>query len=86
MNPLVASVLSKHPNIVIGKDGCVYCDRAKELLDIHFVDYVYLKNTDNPELADVVKTEFGHNTFPHIFLDREFVGGFTEARGMFPQY
>lgn len=86
MNPVINSTLVKYPNLVIGKDGCMYCDRAKELLDINFVDYVYLRNTDDPKLAELVKVEFEHSTYPHIFLNMKFVGGYTEARSMFSSY
>lgn len=84
MNEMIHSVLSRHPNVVVGKDGCKYCTMARDLLDNNFVDYVYLKNTECPELADTIKTEFSHGTFPHIFLEGKFVGGFTEASTMFP--
>lgn len=62
--------------IIYTKPGCIYCDKAKDLLDdmdIPFteqpiVDYKYL----------YLGSAEAHCTAPQIFLDGEHVGGYTE--------
>ncbi len=67
------------------KNGCYYCNLAKQQLyytkhTIYICDDLYLDN----KLAFFEKmeqyTKIVHKTFPIIFLDGEFIGGFSELK------
>tara|TARA_B100000809_G_scaffold149155_1_gene146645 strand:+ start:4120 stop:4383 length:264 start_codon:yes stop_codon:yes gene_type:complete len=64
-------------------EGCVYCERAKQLCKTAGVDYreVNINNVDK----DWLKFKIGHQpkTVPQIFFDSEYIGGFTELRQFF---
>lgn len=65
--------------IVWSKDHCPYCDQAKALLkskEIEFEERNITKGTWSKEqLLEVVPSA---RTLPQIFLNEEYVGGFTE--------
>lgn len=73
---------------VYGKQGCVYCDRTKTLLDDNDVDYCYYDITHRKDTLESLLAEtkaFNHRTYPFVFRDgkpREFIGGFTELESM----
>ena len=68
--------------VIYGIDNCKYCISAKGLLDKYNFSYEYHDVTDN-------KTEFLNNkssdinnqrTFPVIFKDNIFIGGYTKLQ------
>lgn len=65
------------------KSGCVYCDRAKQLLDDLNIPYkvnVFDTLDDvRAQLGDVVPA-YRIRSFPLIFSDGKFIGGFTNLR------
>jgi glutaredoxin 3 len=65
--------------IVWSKDHCPYCDQAKALLkskEIEFEERNITKGTWSKEqLLEAVPSA---RTLPQIFLNEEYVGGFTE--------
>ena len=69
--------------VVYSKTDCVYCDRAKALLrenDVTFRE-VHLRSVH--ELDGILKGKGVHRgnlTFPQIFLDDEYVGGFDKLQ------
>lgn len=67
--------------IVWSKDQCPYCDQAKALLkskNIEFEERNIMHGTWTKEqLLEAVPTA---RTLPQIFLDEDYVGGFTELR------
>ena len=66
--------------IVWSKYHCSYCDQAKQLLKMKGIEFEERKIGDGwtkEELLEAVPTA---RTVPQIFLDEEYVGGFTELR------
>jgi glutaredoxin len=66
--------------IVWSKDSCSFCTQAKALLESKGIEYEernVSQNWTREQLLEAVPTA---RTLPQIFLDQEFVGGFTELR------
>ena len=67
--------------IVWSKDQCPYCVQAKQLLDSKGIEYeernIMHGTYTKEQLLEAVPTA---RTLPQIFLDEEYVGGFTELR------
>lgn len=66
--------------LVFTKSNCSYCTKAKDLLpdaNIILCD-TYLKECRDDFLASMdSKTGVQHRTFPMIFHDGKFIGGYT---------
>lgn len=63
------------------KDDCPYCVRAKRLLEEKGIDYIEINAPLHKDLMIKRIVDLGHpapRTVPQIFLDEEYVGGFTE--------
>lgn len=66
--------------IVWSRDQCTYCVQAKALLDARGIEYEernIMQDWTREQLLEAVPTA---RTLPQIFLDNEYVGGFTELR------
>ena len=67
--------------IVWSKDQCPYCVQAKQLLESKGIEYeernIMHGNYTKEQLLEAVPTA---RTLPQIFLNEEYVGGFTELR------
>ena len=66
--------------IVWSKDQCPYCVQAKSLLESRGIEYEernVSKDWTKEQLLEAVPTA---RTLPQIFLEQEYVGGFTELR------
>lgn len=63
--------------IVYGKNRCIWCDRAKNLLDEHEIPYEY-KNIEENTIyrEELFNTLPSIKTVPQIFIDNEYIGGF----------
>lgn len=61
-------------------NNCGYCDAAKSLLKNKNIEFeeVNLTGDDDGKFELVKKT--GQRTFPQIFLDGNFVGGYTDLK------
>ncbi len=63
------------------KDFCIWCDRAKDLLNSHSIDFNEIDISD-----DDTRTKFYENignnvkTVPQVFIDGERVGGYQDLR------
>jgi glutaredoxin 3 len=65
---------------VWSKDACPFCDQAKNLLKMKGIEFEERNiNHDwtKEQLLEAVPTA---RTLPQIFLDDNYVGGFTELR------
>lgn len=67
--------------IVWSKDGCTHCDQAKNLLKSKGINYeernIMGDTWTKEQLLEAVPTA---RTLPQIFVDGNYVGGFTELR------
>lgn len=75
--------------VIFGKSGCVYCEKARELLESHGISYIY-NSVDDPKdlfgMQELVfkKTGIIAKTVPQIFKDGEHIGGFTDLEKLIP--
>ena len=77
---LIDQELQKHKTFLITKSHCPHCVNAKDLLtkkgkEFHEIDY-----SEGKELIAEVIEKKAHKSFPMIFLDGEFIGGFAQLR------
>lgn len=66
--------------VIWSKYHCSFCDQAKQLLKMKGIEFEERKIGDGwtkEELLEAVPTA---RTVPQIFLDEEYVGGFTELK------
>lgn len=67
--------------IVWSKNQCPFCDQAKKLLDSKGIEYeernLSAEKWTKEQLLEAVPTA---RTLPQIFLDDNYIGGFTELR------
>lgn len=70
--------------LVYSKDGCVFCDKAKSLLDGLNVPYEVrlLQPTEEgyAEKRDALFDKYNHRSFPLIFVGDTFIGGFIDLQ------
>ena len=67
---------------VYGTDNCVFCDRAKELLQTYNKEYTYIDVTETEYMtAAFFKKVAGVRTVPQVLLSDGFhIGGYTELK------
>jgi glutaredoxin 3 len=66
--------------VVWSKDNCTYCDQAIKLLDAQGIETEVKKIGHGYTLQDLLEVVPNARTAPQIFLDEEYVGGFTELK------
>jgi glutaredoxin len=69
--------------LVWSKEMCPYCERAKALLKqkgIEFEERVIGKGWTKEQLVEAIPNA---RTVPQIYLDEEYIGGFTELKAKF---
>jgi GrxC family glutaredoxin len=64
--------------IIYTKDYCPYCDRAKEYFSTRGIAFEEIDITRDPQLYAELKARTGHMTVPQIFIDGQFVGGYSD--------
>lgn len=79
----VDDMIRTHRNVIIGKENCRFCVKAVKLLDQEQIRYKYVDWSECRELVERIKREQRHMTFPKIFIDGAFVGGYTELRQLY---
>ena len=65
---------------IYGTDDCVFCDRAKELLQMYNKEYTYIDVTETEDMTAAFFKKFPDvRTVPQVTLDDEFhIGGYQE--------
>ena len=64
------------------KKGCMYCSMAEELLDKYSIRYTSIDITDNSDLQLKLFNQTGQNTVPYIFIQKNFIGGYSNLMEM----
>lgn len=57
---------------------CMYCEAAKRLLKHKGLPFKEVDVTNNRKLRDEITRKTKHRTVPQIFIDDQFIGGYTE--------
>lgn len=65
---------------IIGKPDCLFCNKAKELLEKNFVDYEYYSGNSRSKYIQHIMEKVDYRKFPLIFFKGNFIGGFTELK------
>ena len=73
------------PIKVYSKDECIFCERAKKLLQEINLDYEEIKLDPNgyekyKKERNRLIEQTDHKTFPWIFIGEKFIGGFTDLK------
>ena len=67
--------------LIYTKDNCIWCDRAKFLLDSKKISYNEIDLSDDSERLKFYE-KIGNNvkTVPQVFIDDKRIGGFQDLR------
>lgn len=69
---------------VYTKDGCKYCEKTLDLLENNNETYTVKSCTSKNDINSTTLEQIGsHSTFPMIFRNDEFIGGYTEFSELF---
>lgn len=69
---------------IYSKDNCHFCKRAKQLLDEKNMQYKEInldpinKREEYDNVVPGLKEKTSQSTFPFIFMDDKFIGGYSE--------
>lgn len=63
---------------VYSKDNCVFCDKAKSLLDKHSKQYTSHKLDQDFTRDEIIEMFPDARTFPIIVVDGTWIGGYNE--------
>jgi glutaredoxin 3 len=66
--------------IVWSKDACPFCLQAKALLESKGIEYEERNINEGYTKEQLLESVPTARTLPQIFLDDEYVGGFTELK------
>jgi glutaredoxin 3 len=66
--------------IIWSKDQCSYCEQAKQLLKLKAIDFEERNINHGWTREQLLESVPTARTVPQIFLDGEYVGGFTELQ------
>lgn len=68
---------------IYSKDGCKYCELAKQFLKEKNIEFEALI----PEGDEINSLKFKNNwkTFPFIFINKQFIGGYQELKCYFDE-
>jgi glutaredoxin len=72
---------------IYSKRGCIYCDKAKDLLttlNVPFImDTLVPDDTEYQQKRDALFDKYNHRSFPLILIGDVFLGGFTELQNAY---
>ena len=63
-------------------DWCPFCIRAKKLLESKNIAFEEINVDETPGMREEIVAKTGHKTIPQIFINDEFIGGFTELAAL----
>ncbi len=67
--------------LIYTKDNCIWCDRAKILLDSKKISYNEIDLSDDSKRLKFYE-KIGHNvrTVPQVFIDDKRIGGYQDLK------
>lgn len=68
--------------LMVKKNPCPYCDRAKNLLDGKGIPFEVIDLTDKMDELQAWKEKTGWKTVPMIFINDTLVGGYTDLKAL----
>lgn len=77
---MILDLISSAKVFIFTKHNCQYCDKLKTLLDEIHVQYkCYEVTDDNQSLKSDIISLTNHRTFPQLFINSNFIGGYSEV-------
>lgn len=73
----LAEVLKKTPTFIVVMQGCGFCTRAIAAIP----QAALYDHEEYPQLSQEIYEKYNHRTYPKIFVDGKFVGGFSDFQG-----
>ena len=71
-------------SVIYGRQGCTYCDLAKDFMDKHQLAYEYIDiNEDFDAAMDFKKKHGVIKSVPQILVDGQLVGGYNSFVAFF---
>ena len=64
--------------VIYSKQHCPYCVRAKEFFKERGIPFEEIDISNNFDEIEALKKRTNHMTMPQIFIDDEFIGGYTD--------
>ena len=64
--------------LVMSKPGCIWCDRVKELFDMHDLSYDE-QCINDPSAQAAFARKHNTFTFPQVFVNDQVIGGYTDV-------
>jgi glutaredoxin len=66
--------------ILYGAEFCRFCQQAKTLLEKSKVNFTYIdvENEESQQQLNIIQKKYGYSKIPMVFIDKEFIGGYTE--------
>jgi glutaredoxin len=64
--------------VVVGRSGCPWCDKAKDLLAMTPVEYEYWDISDRSDRLHKFIKSLGYKTVPQVFFNGELVGDYSD--------
>ena len=72
---------------IYGTDSCVFCNKAKELLETYNKEYTYIDVTETEDTTAAFFKKFPNvRTVPQIEWEGKHIGGYTELREWLKDY
>jgi glutaredoxin len=72
---------------IYGTDSCVFCNKAKELLETYNKEYTYIDVTETEYVTAAFFKRFPNvRTVPQIEWEGKHIGGYTELREWLKDY
>ena len=68
--------------LIYSKKHCIFCIKAKDLLDSKGLDYEVIQLSNNRDLHLKLASQTGQNTVPYIFINGNFIGGFKNLQDL----
>lgn len=75
------------PFKIYSKQNCSFCVLAKQMIkdlvqggDKDIDHYLLCIEDPPPDVVNRLKSETGHTTYPFIFFDGQFIGGYSELK------
>lgn len=69
---------AKDKVVIYSKTPCPYCEAAKNYFKSHGIPFTEHNLTGKHDEMMELKKKTGHMTFPQIFINDEFIGGYDD--------
>ncbi|KAJ7723296.1 glutaredoxin [Mycena maculata] len=85
---LVETAINENKIIIFSKSTCPYCRRAKALFATEYPDETAVvvelnQREDGYDIQNYLAIKTGQGTVPHIFINKQHIGGNDDAQAAF---